>query len=108
MPNISASAYAHWQTCHRLFYWQHVIKLERVRDDGARRFGTMYHAGLEAWWREMDGGDVPWRDKDAALVAAISAIAANAKHIDTDPFEVARRRGDDAPRGTRATSSSTS
>ena len=90
MPNISASAYSHWQTCHRLYYWQHVIKLERTREEGARRFGTMYHAGLEAWWRAMDGGDVPWRDKDAALVQAINAISENAKHIDTDPFERAR------------------
>lgn len=90
MPNISASTYSNWQTCHRLYYWKHIIKLERAREDGARRFGTMYHAGLEAWWREMDGGDVPWRDKDGALVVALHAIADNAKHIDTDPFEVAR------------------
>ncbi len=90
MPNISASAYDHFHQCNRLYYWQHIIKLTRAREEGARRFGTMYHAGLEQWWKVMDGGDVPWRDKDSALVAALGGIHENAKHIETDPYEVAR------------------
>ncbi len=90
MPSISASSYSHFHQCNRLYYWQHVVKLNRVKDDGARRFGTLYHAGLNAWWATMDGGDVPWRDKDTALVSALQAVADNAKHINTDPYEVAR------------------
>ncbi len=77
-------------TCPRLYFWEHVIKMKRTKDDGARRFGTMYHKGLEAWWTAMDGGDVPWRDKDSALVAALQGIADNARHIDTDPYDVAK------------------
>lgn len=88
--NLSASTYSKFRTCPRLYYWECVIGLRLARDDGARRFGTMYHAGQEAWWRVMDGGDVPWRDKDSALVAALQAIADNARHIRTDPFEVAK------------------
>lgn len=90
MPNISPTSYARFRMCPRLYYYQNVLYLVRVRQDGARAFGTMYHAGLEAWWRAMDGGDTPWRDADAALVAASQGIAAHAKHIDTDPFERAR------------------
>lgn len=90
MLKISASTYNQFRSCPRLYYWSSVVKLDRIKQDGARRFGTLYHAGLEEWWKAMDGGDVPWRDKDAALVLAINGIHANAKHIDTDPFEVAR------------------
>ena len=90
MPSISPASYARFRTCPRLYYFTNVLYLERVRQDGARAFGTMYHAGLEAWWRAMDGGDDPWRDADAALVTAIKAIHSSGSHIDTDPFERAR------------------
>jgi PD-(D/E)XK nuclease superfamily len=91
MPNMSPSSYNDFHTCNRLFYWKHLIKLDRVREQGARRFGTMYHAGLDAWWRSMDGGNVPWRDKDGALVMALRGIRENAEaHPETDPFEAAR------------------
>ena len=89
MPNISPSAYGTWQTCHRLYYSEQILRLQRVREDGARRFGTMYHAGLEAWWH-VGGDDAPWKDPDAPFVAAMAAIAENARHIDTDRFDVAK------------------
>jgi hypothetical protein len=90
MPNISASSYSTFRTCPRLYYFQYVLRLRLAREEGARRFGTLYHAGLEAWWRAMDGGDLPWKDKDEALVLALKGIADNARHVNTDPFEVAR------------------
>lgn len=89
MPNISASSYATWQTCHRLYYYEQILRLRRAREDGARGFGTMYHSGLEAWWGTA-GDDSPWKDPDAPLVAAFGAIAEKAKHIATDRFDVAR------------------
>lgn len=93
MPNISASSYDHFRTCPRMFFWKHVIHLEPAREEGARRFGVMFHAGLEEWWKAMDGGDVPWRDADAALDAALAGAAADAaKHPDSDPFELAKAR----------------
>jgi hypothetical protein len=89
--NISPSSYNSWHTCNRLYYFEHVLRVERVKQDGARRLGTMLHAGLEAWW-SIAGDDRPWADVDEALVAARAAIADNAKHIETDPVEVAKAR----------------
>lgn len=86
---ISASSYTKFRTCPRLFLYEQILGITLVRDEGARRFGTLYHAGLEAWWREM-AGRPPWTSVDAALVAAIKGIAENARHVQTDPFEVAR------------------
>lgn len=90
MMHISSSGYATAMTCPRLWYFKYVLRLERTRRDGARGFGTMYHAGLAAWWSSMDGGDVPWRDADEALVLALRAIHESSTHIDTDPFDTAR------------------
>lgn len=90
MPYISATSYDSFRTCPRLFFWKHIVKLELAREEGARRFGSLFHAGLETWWKTMDGGDVPWRNKDAALVDAMGAIAENARHIATDPWDVAK------------------
>lgn len=89
MPSISASSYAKWHSCNRLYYYEYVLYLERVRQDGARALGTMIHAGLEAWWR-VAGDDAPWKEVDAALVAALAAIADHSKHINTDPLDTAK------------------
>lgn len=91
MMRMSASSYDRFRTCPRLYYWESVVGFVRVRQDGPRRFGTMTHAGLDAWWLAMDGGDVPWRDVDLAFVKTMQAVAESArKHHDTDRFEVAR------------------
>jgi hypothetical protein len=88
MPSISASSYATLNTCRRLFYYQQVLHLERAREEGARRFGTMYHKGLEAWWRAGGAGDAPWSDQDAQLAAAVKAIDENARHVETNVYDV--------------------
>ncbi|MDB4996007.1 MAG: nuclease superfamily protein [Myxococcaceae bacterium] len=85
---LSASSYVTFRVCPRLYYWSNVLRFERVREEGARRFGTMYHAGLEAWWRFMSGR-APWSQVDEALVVALKAIAENARHIQTNSYEVA-------------------
>ncbi len=90
MPSISTSKYSTLRTCPRLFYWEQVRFIERVRDVGARAFGTLYHHGLEAWWRNAGEGDVPWVEVDAPLVEAMKGIYENAKHADTDAYDVAK------------------
>lgn len=86
---ISASSYDTWHTCPRMYYWKYVVRLLRVREDGARRLGTLIHAGLEAWWRNA-GSNAPWRDADLPLVQAMHALADNARHVDTEPTDVAK------------------
>jgi hypothetical protein len=92
MPSLSASKYQTLQSCRRLFYWEYVRFVERLRQPGARAFGTLYHLGLEAWWKEAGEGDVPWKSIDEALVAALKAIDGGANHIDTDKYEHAKAR----------------
>jgi hypothetical protein len=92
MPSISSSKYQTLRTCPRLFYWEYVRFIERVKQDGARAFGTLYHLGLEAWWRVAGQGDVPWADLDQPLVDALKAIDTGAKHVETDPYEHAKAR----------------
>ncbi len=87
---MSASSYDQWMTCPRLFYFTQVLRIERVKEEGAAAFGKLYHSGLEAWWLAMDGGDMPWRHQDVGLVAASKAINDAASHLDTDPYDVAK------------------
>ncbi len=87
MPSISASSYAALRTCPRLFYWEQVRYMQRVREDGARAFGTLYHKGLEAWWSHAGAGSAPWSNVDDALARALASLHDAAKHADTDPYE---------------------
>lgn len=89
MARMSVSKYQTLRTCPRLFYWEHVLYMQRVRQEGARDFGKLYHLGLEAWWREAGKGDAPWVDPDASLLAALRAIAEGAKHVETDRYDQA-------------------
>lgn len=86
---ISATAYTKFRMCPRLYFYEVVLRLVLVRDDGPRFFGKLYHHGMEAWWWAKLNRS-PWQKPDVPLVSALKAIAANAKHVYTDPFEVAR------------------
>lgn len=87
ISKISATSYVRFRTCPRLYYWESVLGFSRAREEGARRFGTIYHKGLEGWWRFMSSR-TPWDDADEALVVALKEIADNARHVDTNPFDV--------------------
>lgn len=92
MAKLSISKYETFRTCPRLYYFSYVLFLERARQEGARRYGDLFHKGLEKWWPEMGWGEnpPPWINKDGALDTMLLAIAEDAKAIDTDPYEVAR------------------
>lgn len=94
MAKLSVSKYAAFRTCPRLYYFQHVLYIERVRQEGARRYGDIFHKGLERWWGEMGWGESPppWIDRDGALTSALKAIDADATHVETDPYDVARAK----------------
>ncbi len=89
---LSVSKYDSFRTCPRLYYFSHVLYIERARQEGARRYGDLFHKGLEKWWPEMGWGEdaPPWINKDGALDTMLLAIAEDARHIETDPYELAR------------------
>jgi hypothetical protein len=88
MPSISPSKYSTLRTCPRLFFYEQVRYYERARETGARAFGSLFHLGLEAWWKHAGDGDMPWTDE--ALVHALCAIQNGAKHAATDPYDLAK------------------
>jgi hypothetical protein len=92
MAKLSVSKYDKFRTCPRLYFFEHVLYLERVRQEGSRAYGSLFHKGLETWWPMMGWGDnpPPWINTNGALDSALKAIHANAKHIDTDAYEVVR------------------
>jgi len=69
------------RACARLHHNQYNLGYRPLFDGDAPKFGTLFHAGLEAWWRALMAG----ASADDALVAALAAIAAEA-----DPFERAK------------------
>lgn len=91
MPSLSSSKFETHRTCPRLYYYSYVLYLERARADGARRFGDLFHSGLDPWWRIAGQGDAPWAPPiDSALVAALSGIHRAAMNVDTSAYEAAR------------------
>lgn len=94
VARISVSKYQHFQTCRRLFFWEHVLHMERVKQDGARGFGKLFHAGLEAWWLASGQPAPPWASEpnDAPILSALDAITKGALHVDTDKYDVAKAR----------------
>lgn len=91
MARLSVSKYDTFRTCPRLYYYQHVRRLVRVRAEGARRFGDLLHKGLEVWWKHAGEGTAPWaKPAHELLDISLSAMKADATHIDTDPYEHAR------------------
>lgn len=92
MAKLSVSKYDSFRTCPRLYYFSHVLYIERVRQEGARRYGDLFHKALEAWWPAMGWGEnpPPWIDKALALRSMLKAIEDSARNIETDPYEVAR------------------
>jgi hypothetical protein len=92
MPSLSASKFDTLRTCPRLYYFQHVLFLERAQTGGARRFGDLLHVGLEAWWKLAGAGDAPWADPVGAHQAGLAAIRRSAMDVRTDPYEHERAR----------------
>jgi hypothetical protein len=75
LPILSASRLKDARACQRLHHYRYGLGYRPAEDATTLRFGTLIHAGLEAWWRATDG----------ALEAALDAMAGEA-----DPFERAK------------------
>jgi hypothetical protein len=79
MPLLTASRLKTARACQRLHLFEYVQGYRPAADAGAMRFGTLCHAGLEAWLRAAD------LQPDDRLAAMLSALA-----VESDPFDRAR------------------
>jgi hypothetical protein len=92
VPNISSTGYNSWHTCNRHYYFQDILGIVLVREEGARRLGGLFHSGLESWWKARAEYGRPWHSDGDELRAALDGIDANARHVDTDPVDVERAK----------------
>lgn len=66
--------------CHRRHYYEYELGARPVTDAEALRFGTLIHAGLEAWLLSL------WQGPEQALSDALAAIQANAPKAEADAY----------------------
>lgn len=85
LPVLSNSAIACFRSCPRQFQFRYVMKRRPQRSSEALRFGSFFHAGLNAWWGEP--GDAS--DKFSAAVHAMRERA-ETKLEDADPFDLVK------------------
>lgn len=78
---LTQSRLASARTCQRLHHIKYELGYSALVELGGRKFGTLIHKGLEAWWNAKKAG----LDDDACLLAALQAIGDEA-----DPFERAK------------------
>lgn len=83
LPVLSASALRTFRSCPRAYQFRYEMRRRPIQKSDALRFGTLFHHGLEAWWKTADIG------------AAFAAMAGEA-----DPFE--RVRAEELMRGYHA------
>jgi hypothetical protein len=51
LPVLSVTSANRYRSCPRAYYFANVVRRIPRRVDENRRFGTLLHVGLEAWWR---------------------------------------------------------
>lgn len=77
LPILSASRLKDARACQRLHYYRYGLGYRPAADASTLRFGSLIHAGLEAWWSDPNANH--------ALDSALAAMAGEA-----DPFERAK------------------
>jgi hypothetical protein len=70
LPLVTTSSLRSFRSCPRRYFHAYVQRRREIETADALRFGTLIHAGLEAWWRS------------GSLDKALAAMAGEA-----DPFE---------------------
>jgi len=84
LPVLTTSATRAYRACPRLYWFSYEQGYRPIYVDPNRRFGTLGHCGLEAWWiARKDAPD----DPESWIAAAMSELE---KHNESDPFERAR------------------
>jgi hypothetical protein len=100
---LTASRLRCFRTCPRLHQYQYVEGFRPAMEAEALRFGSLVHAGLEAWWTAQGcAADPAATECPDPLMEALTAVAGRS----ADPFEAIRveelLRGYDLRWGTAA------
>lgn len=72
---ITVSRMRSFNSCRRLHHYKYELGYRSVHTAPAQSFGTLMHAGLEAWWKAKE-------DRLSAALAAMAAKAAKGEEID--------------------------
>ncbi len=82
LPLLTTSSAKAFRACARLYSFKYELGYRAVESAGVLRFGTLVHAGMEAWWLAAMAGET-----DGRIAAALAAVAAAGE---ADPYELAR------------------
>lgn len=84
LPVLSVTSANRYRSCPRSYYFANVLRrLPRYIDEN-RRFGTLLHVGLEAWWRSYALGRL------SAMSPLEAAYLAMRNSVNQDPYDLAR------------------
>lgn len=78
LPVLSTSAAKSYRSCPRKYYFAYELRARPTSDADALRFGTLFHIGLETWWKTVD------------VDAAVGAMAARYRDLEVDPYDIVR------------------
>jgi len=93
LPLLTVSEVRSSRACARQHHYRYDLGFRPVKNAPTLAFGTLFHAGLEAWWLarqriawtpECQPGDADGVD---VLQAALDAIAEHARKVETDTIE---------------------
>lgn len=78
---ITTSRMKAFNACRRLHHYKYELGIRPLVDSAALEFGTIFHAGLEAWWKAYMEGR-PLMALSDALAAIAKAAQGSAKYDD--------------------------
>jgi hypothetical protein len=74
LPIVTNSSLKTFRSCPRKYYYRYELGVRSLAKSDALRFGTLFHAGLEVWWKT--------KNVDLACIAM--------QENESDPFELAK------------------
>lgn len=80
LPVLTNSELRTFRRCAREHHYRYRLLRRPRRDADSLRFGTLFHAALEAWWRAP-------AFPESRLCAGIKAIEDHARTTDVDPYD---------------------
>jgi len=73
LPLITTSSMKTFRSCPRKYFYRYEMGYRSTSTSEALRFGTLFHLGLEEWWKT--------RSLDAAIAAMRAGVAADAYEL---------------------------